>query len=74
MLEKEINSQTEKVPQDAYWMISYLREDIQEIKQEMREIRNTILELHKTINKQQAWTIGTMIAIGGLVVALIKLL
>ena len=85
MLENEIIIQTEKVPQDAYWMISYLREDIQDIKQELREIRNEIkensrimderiLDRHKTINRHQAWTIGTIIAVGGLIAALMKIL
>lgn len=75
------------------WGISYLREDIQDLRQEMRDntqevrqevqgvrqemrqeiqdLRQEIGAVHRHIDSRFAWTITTVIALGGLMVTLL---
>jgi uncharacterized coiled-coil DUF342 family protein len=54
-------------------VISFLREDLQDVRSELREIRNKIDELRKDMNKMLVWIIGTMVAMSGIIIAVVKL-
>ena len=78
------------------WMVAYLREDIQDLRNEVREtrrltlqsyekldakidarteeLRQEISELRREMGVQFRWVLGTMVAVGGLIVAALKLL
>ena len=97
----ESSSQTPRPqpPEELHWGISYLREDIQDLRQEMRgntqEMREEVRLLYsrmdalntslgtriddryelllKRIDSRFAWTLTTVIAVAGVIVAAIKL-
>ncbi|MFH1567938.1 MAG: hypothetical protein ABIL09_08040 [Gemmatimonadota bacterium] len=52
------------------WAFQYLREDNQELRAEMRELRR---ELMAEIRGTRNWTLTSMLALGGILAALIKL-
>lgn len=68
-------------------VISFLREDLQDVRSELREIRNKIdnlggkinelrdgiYEIRKNMNRMLVWIVGTMVAMGGIITAVIKL-
>ena len=85
------------------WAISYLREDIQDLRNEVREVRRSIQrldekldsgltrldakidarsdgldakieELRRDMDVRLRWTLATMVAVGALIVAALKLL
>jgi len=89
------------------WVVSYLREDIQDLRNEVRETRRLTLEsyerldakidartdgldakidglrqdmkakiegLNREMSVQFRWVVGTMVAVGALIVAALKLL
>jgi len=89
------------------WVVAYLREDIQDLRNEVREVRRLTIEsyekldakidartdgldakieglrqemdakiegLHREIAVQFRWMVGTIVAVGGLIVAALKLL
>jgi hypothetical protein len=89
------------------WVVAYLREDIQDLRNEVREtrrltgesyekldakieglrqdmdakidartgeLRQEIGELRRVMNVQFRWMVGTMVAVGALVVAILELL
>jgi len=63
------------------WVVAYLREDIQDLRNEVRENRRSIQRLDAKIDEvrremgvQFRWMVGTMVAVGGLIVAALKLL
>jgi predicted RNase H-like nuclease (RuvC/YqgF family) len=74
------------------WVVAYLREDIQDVRGEIREVRRSIQrldtkvdelrqemdakieELHREMSVQFRWLVTTMVAVGALVVAALKLL
>ena len=47
---------------------------IGELRQEMGELRQEIGELRREMGVQFRWVLGTMVAVGGLIVAALKLL
>lgn len=73
-------------------MVAYLQEDIQDLRNEVREnrqgiqrldtkinartdeLRQEIGELRREMNVQFRWMVATMVAVGGLIVATLKLL
>ena len=67
------------VPPDQgwQWAFSYLRQDIQDLRAEIREVRNEMRELQADLNRRLdrhfTLTITTMVAIGGVLAALIRL-
>ena len=74
------------------WVVSYLREDIQDLRSEVREVRRSVQRLdekldsglerleakieglRREVNVQFRWMLGTMVAVGALIVAALKLL
>ena len=52
------------------WAFSFLRQDIQDLRAEIRDLR---AEMNRRLDRQFTITISTMIAIGGMLAALIKL-
>jgi len=76
--------------------VAYLREDIQDLRNEVRETRRLTIEsyqkldakieglrqdmdakiegLHRDVSVQFRWVLGTMVAVGALIVATLKLL
>ena len=78
-------------PEDMHWAISYLREDLQDIRNETRdlhkridevstvaagerrELRQHIGALSTRLDSYFRWTMGGMIGIASLIVAMIKL-
>jgi len=65
--------------------VAYLREDIQDLRNEVRETRRLTIEsyekldakiegLHQDMSVQFRWVLGTMVAVGALIVATLKLL
>lgn len=77
-------SQTPSSPDNTHWGIAYLREDLQDIRLQMREdtkeLRLQIAETNKRIDETNKllesrfiWTITTMVAIAGILIAVIKL-
>lgn len=79
----ESTNQQMTVPPDQgwQWAFSYLRQDIQELRAEGREfqaeVRAEFRELRSEMNRRMdrhfAVTISTLVAIGGVLAALIKL-
>ena len=59
------------------WAFSYLRQDIQDLRAEMREfraeVREQLAEMNRRIDRHFSITITTMIGIGAVLAALIKL-
>jgi len=77
-------------------VVAYLREDIQDLRNEVRETRRLTIEsyqkldakieglrqdmdakiegLHRDVSVQFRWVLGTMVAVGALIVATLKLL
>ena len=73
-------------PEDFHWGISYLREDFQDLRQEVRgeiqqvrgemqglrqEMREEIRTVHNRLDARFSSLITAMIAIGGLIVSLL---
>lgn len=67
------------------WVVAYLREDIQDLRSEIRELRREMDRrfelvderldtLHREMRIQLQWMVGTTVAVGGLIVAALKLL
>ena len=78
------------------WVVAYLREDIQDLRNEVRETRRLTIEsyqkldakidglrqdmdariegLRQDMSVQVRWVLGTMVAVGALIVATLKLL
>ncbi len=78
------------------WVVAYLREDIQDLRNEVRETRRLTIEsyekldakidglrqdmdakiegLRQDVSVQFRWVLGTMVAVGALIVATLKLL
>lgn len=65
--------------------MAYLREDIQDLRNEVRETRRLTIEsyqkldakiegLRQDVSVQFRWVLGTMVAVGALIVATPKLL
>ena len=52
--------------EDVHWAVAYLREDLQ-------DIRNEIRSLHSRMDSQFRWMMTSMIGMTGLLAALIKL-
>jgi len=52
------------------WAFSYLREDIQDLRTEMRELRR---EVTAELRSTRTWTLMGMLAMGSILAALIKL-
>jgi septal ring factor EnvC (AmiA/AmiB activator) len=78
-------------PDNTHWGVAYLREDLQDLRQQMREdskdLRQQIAETNRRIDETNrridrtneligsrfAWLITTMVALAGILAALIKL-
>ncbi len=62
---------------NTHWGIAYLREDLQDIRLQMREdskeLRLQIVETNKLIGSRFTYLITTMVAITGILIAVIKL-
>jgi signal transduction histidine kinase len=78
------------------WVVSYLREDIQDLRNEVREVRRSVQRLEEKVDEglerldekidartdglrqdmdmRFRWTLTTMVAVGALIVAAMKLL
>lgn len=52
------------------WAFSYLRQDMQDLRTEIRELR---AEMNRRMDRTLTMTISTTVAIGGVLAALIKL-
>ena len=52
------------------WVVAYLREDIQDLRNEIRGVRRSIESLRNDMTRQLRWTIGititTMVAMTGI--------
>jgi len=52
------------------WVVAYLREDIQDLRNEIRGVRRSIESLRNDMSRQLRWTIGititTMVAMTGI--------
>lgn len=77
-------SQAASTPDNTHWGVAYLREDLQDLRQQMREdvkdLRQQIAETNKRIDETNkliesrfAWLITTMVALTGILIAVIKL-
>lgn len=91
-------SQAASAPDNTHWGVAYLREDLQDLRQQMRDdvkdLRQQIAETNKRIDETNkridetnkridetnrlidsrfAWLITTMVALSGILIAVIKL-
>ncbi len=84
-------SQAASAPDNTHWGVAYLREDLQDLRQQLREdvkdLRQQIAETNKRIDETNeridetnkliesrfAWLITTMVALTGILIAVIKL-
>ena len=70
-------SQATTSEDNTHWSIAYLREDLQDIRLQMREdskeLRLQIVETNKRIDSRFTYLITTMVAIAGILIAVIKL-
>ena len=70
-------SQATTSDDNTHWGIAYLREDLQDIRLQMREdskeLRLQIVETNKRIDSRFTYLITTMVAIAGILIAVIKL-
>ena len=71
-------------PEELHWGISYLREDIQDLRQDLRQqisaVHNRIDETNKRIDETNKcidlhfrWLMTTLVAVAGVIIAVIKL-
>ena len=83
--------QAASAPDNTHWGVAYLREDLQDLRLQLREdvkdLRQQIAETNKRIDETNnrinrtneligsrfAWLITTMVALAGILAALIKL-
>lgn len=56
----------QEVPRDFHWAIAYLRDDIQDLRAEVRSV-------HARIDSRFAFTLTAMITMTGIIVAAVKL-
>ena len=56
------------VPDDMHWGISYLREDLQDLRQEMRSVHGRIDGVNSRIDSRFALLLTAMIALSGIVI------
>ncbi len=67
------------------WVVAYLREDIQDLRNEVRETRRLTIEsyekldakieeLRQDMDVRFRWTLATMVAVGAVIVAALKFL
>ena len=65
-------SSSNPAPDDMHWGISYLREDLQDLRQEMRALHGRIDQISETLTRRIDSRFGllltAMIALNGLVV------
>ena len=88
-------SQANPSPDNTHWGVAYLREDLQDLRQQVRddikdlrqqiaETNRRIDEVHRLLSQQIAetnkrlesrftWLITTMVALAGILIAVIKL-
>lgn len=84
-------SQAAPAPDNTHWGVAYLREDLQDLRQQIREdvkdlrqlnadtnkrideTNKRIDETNKLIESRFAWLITTMVALTGILIAVIKL-
>ncbi len=66
-----------KPPEDFHWSIAYLREDIQDMRQDVRALHGRIDETNRSlsqrIDSRATLLMTTMIALAGLIVAAMKI-
>ena len=85
------NPQPRPAPEELHWGISYLREDIQDLRNQIGAVHHRIDETNRSLGEQiQAvhrridetnkrmdahfiWTMTTLVAITGILIAVIKL-
>ena len=64
-------------PGEMPWVISYLRDDIQDLRQDLRvqirAVHERIDETNKRMDTYFLWIMGTLVAITGVLIAVIKL-
>ena len=62
---------------NTHWGIAYLREDLQDLRLQMREdskeLRVQTVQTNKRIDSRFTYLITTMVAIAGILIAVIKL-
>ena len=66
-------SQAASAPDNTHWGVAYLREDLQDLRQQIAETNKRIDETNKLIESRFAWLITTMVALTGILIAVIKL-
>ncbi len=60
-------------PGEMPWVISYLRDDIQDLRVQIRAGHDRIDETNKRMDTYFLWIMGTLVAITGVLIAVIKL-
>jgi len=64
-------------PEDLHWGIVYLREDIQDIKSELRSelraVHGRIDDTNKRMDVHFRWLMTTLIAVAGIIITVIKI-
>ena len=68
---------TPQLPEEFHWAVTYLREDIQDTGNETRGVHGRIDEKHELLTKRLdnrfALLMTTMVALAGVIVAMIKI-
>ncbi|MDE2889713.1 MAG: hypothetical protein OXR72_16020 [Gemmatimonadota bacterium] len=90
-MSESTGSQAAPAPDNTHWGVAYLREDLQDLRQQIREdvkdlrqqnietnkrideTNKRIDETNKLIESRFAWLITTMVALTGILIAVIKL-
>lgn len=67
------NPQSRPAPEDLHWGISYLRGDIQDLRNQIGVVHQRIDESNKRMDSHFMWTMTTLVAITGILIAVIKL-
>ena len=70
-------SQASPSPDNTHRGVAYLRKDLQDLRQQVRDyikdLRQQITETNKRIESRFTWLITTMVALTGVLIAVIKL-
>jgi len=62
-----------QAPAELHWGIIYLREDIQDLKQDIRALHARIDETNMHQGTHFRWLMTTMIALAGIIIAVLKI-
>ena len=71
-LREDLQDLRQQIREDSQDLRQQIREDVKDLRQQITEINKRIDETNKRIDSRFAWLITTMVALTGILIAVIK--